>query len=176
MTTHLKKNLLATVAIVTVLAFSAPAMAGNHGKGCNKQNKGVGLQNRPMNYSMLWEDPAAIKALGLSDEQVKKIKDLDFAFREKQLPLKADLDKYRLELKKGFATQPVDEASVLKTAKRIAGIKGEMFVQGTEHRLAVEKLLTPDQIQKIKQYKQQRSGKRGGPKGQGNYRRGGPVE
>jgi len=176
MTQHLKQKLMTVTTMMVILTFSIPAVAGQNRKGPKDCNNDFGQKRHHMGYSMLWNNPDVIKELGLSDDQVKKIKDIDFSFREKRLKEKAGLDQYRLELQKGFSAEPVEKSSVLKTAQKMAEIKGEMFVQQIECRLDVEKLLTPDQAKKMNTYKRQHFGKYGDWKHRNEYGRGRNAE
>jgi len=49
-----------------------------------------------------------VQELKLTDEQVKGLREADFAHREKRLQLKSKLDALHLELKKLFVAESVD--------------------------------------------------------------------
>ena len=93
-----------------------------------------------------------IQELGLTDEQVKGFREADFAHREKRLQLKSKLDGLRLEMEKLLFADPLNEAEVLQLAQKISDQKGKLFVQKIESRLAVGKLLTADQLNKLKKF------------------------
>jgi hypothetical protein len=63
--------------------------------------------------------------------------------------LKFQLDGLHLQLEKLFSADPVDEPDVLKLAQKISDLKGKLFVQKIESRLAVGKLLNADQLKKL---------------------------
>jgi Spy/CpxP family protein refolding chaperone len=90
-----------------------------------------------------------VQELGLTDEQVKGLREADFAHREKRLQLKSKLDGLHLEMEKLFSADAVDEAKVLQVAQKISDLKGKLFVRKIESRLAVGKLLTADQLKKL---------------------------
>ncbi len=92
-----------------------------------------------------------IQKLELTTEQVKQLRDADFIFREKHLELKAQLEDYRLKMDKAFSDDIVD-SGILALAEKISDVKGKMFVQKIEARLAVGKLLNTDQIKKLRLY------------------------
>ena len=69
------------------------------------------------------------------------------------MQLKSKLDALHLELKKLFAAESVDEAKVLQVAQKMSNLKGKLFVQRIESRLAVVKLLTADQVGKLKRFR-----------------------
>lgn len=91
--------------------------------------------------------------------------------REKCLELKSKLHALRLELKKLFAAESVDEAKVLEVAQKISDLKGKLFVQRIESRLAVAKLLTADQVSKLKMFRLHHPAHRGKIDKTGKHRR-----
>lgn len=176
MTSTLKQKLLAVTTMIVILTFSMPAVAGYGGKGHNQCNKDFGQKRHHMRYSLLWNDPDVAREMGLSDEQVKGIKDTDFSFREKHLEQKAELERYRLELEKAFSSEPVEKSAVMKSAQKITDSRGKMFIQEIEFRFDVEKLLTPDQVKKLNMVKKQRLGKAGKKNLRKGYGREGSFE
>ena len=97
-----------------------------------------------------------IQALELTPEQVKQLRDADFTFREKLLLLRSQLDGFHLEMDKAFSGDAVEDTAVRSLAEKISDVKGEMFIQKIEARLAVGKLLNAEQIQKLKLYEMHR--------------------
>ena len=102
-----------------------------------------------------------VQKLGLTDEQVKGLREADFAHREKRLQLKSKLDGLHLEMEKLFSADSVDEAKVLQVAQKISDLKGKLFVRKIESRLAVGKLLTADQLKKIEVFDFHQHAKKG---------------
>ncbi len=102
-----------------------------------------------------------VQELGLTDEQVKGLREADFAHREKRLQLKSQLDGLHLQMEKLFSADPVDELDVLKLAQKISDLKGKLFVRKIESRLAVGKLLTADQLKKLKSFEYHHHAKHG---------------
>lgn len=92
-----------------------------------------------------------VQKLELTEEQVKKLKDADFASREKRLELKARLDRLHLEMDRAFSADSVDQEAVLQLAEKIADVRGNFFIQDIESRLVMGKILNADQTSKLKQ-------------------------
>ena len=119
----------------------------------------------------IWQNPQAVQDLGLSSEQVKKLKDAEFASREKQLPLFNELESLRLKMDQAFAAEPVDEKAVLDLTGKISAVKSKLAVQHAEDQLALGKIITPEQMSKMKMLRGM-NGKGGGKpcqmNGQGN--------
>jgi len=109
----------------------------------------------------IWQNPKMVQELGLTDKQIQELKKADFAHREKCLELKSKLDVLQLKLEKLFAAEFVDEAKVLEIAQKISDLKGKLFVQRIESRLAVAKLLTADQVGKLKMFRSHHPAHRG---------------
>ena len=105
-----------------------------------------------------------VEKLALTDEQVDQLRDLDFNHREKQQASKAELDSLRLQMDKAFSGDNLDKAAVRQTAEKMADVKGGMFVEKTEARLAFQDILTAEQIDQLKQYRMEK--KRQGQRGQ----------
>jgi len=65
----------------------------------------------------------------------------------------------------------VDEPDVLKLAQKISDLKGKLFVQKIESRLAVGKLLTADQLKKLEVFDLHHHAKHGKMHGKGKHRK-----
>ncbi len=130
-----------------------PAISGAFAPGEGRQHIGFHGEGYHRPALGIWRDSQMIKKLGLTEEQVKQIRDEDFTFREKCLPLKAQLDGLRLQMDKAFSQDVVDDTIVLKTAKMISDVEGKLFVLKIETVLTLGKILNADQIKKMKLYR-----------------------
>lgn len=144
--------LMAVLLSAALVPSAADACRG--GKGGRGGGGGYGMDcgmkgGRGASQFGIWQNSQAVKDLGLSAEQVKQLKEAEFVSREKALPLKAELDGLRLKMDQAFAAEPVDEKAVLALTEQIASVKGKMAVQRTETKLAVKKILTPEQLDKM---------------------------
>ncbi len=138
----------ATTLFFSLWLISAPAGALASGEGA--PNRSPGMKRGPMFLSQLWQNPQTVKELGLTDEQIKKLSDADFFFKEKLLNLKNEGDYSRLQMEKAFSAEKVNEEAVREAARKIAESMGELFIQHIELHLAIERLLTPEQREKLK--------------------------
>lgn len=171
MTTAISKKigpvLMAVLLSAALIPSAADACRGGGGQGgCNggySMNSGMKGMRRGASHFGIWQNAQVVKNLGLSAEQVTQLKEADFAAREKALPLKAELDSLRLKMDQAFAAEPVDEKTVLDLTEKISAVKGKMAVQRTEAKLAMKKILTPDQLDQM----QSMRGMRGAGMGQG---------
>jgi len=141
------------VLVLLVTVCFVPAMAGAFAQGSGERGKGFdgkGQQRSPLG---IWRNTQMVEKLQLTDQQVDQLRDLDFAHREKQQALKAKFESLRLQMDKAFTDDNMDKASVRQTAEKMADLKGSMFVDKIDSRLALEEILTTDQIDKLKQYR-----------------------
>jgi Spy/CpxP family protein refolding chaperone len=153
---------LITLSFIPVTA-NACRRGGGQGQGSGCAMKG-GQNGRHFGGSLgVWKNAQAVQDLGLSAEQVGKLKEADFAAREQQQALRAEMDSLQLKMEHAFAADTVDEEAVRTLSKEAATVKGKMIEQRTETRLTLRSLLTPEQHDKLRTLRQNR---RGG--GQGN--------
>jgi Spy/CpxP family protein refolding chaperone len=137
------------VMVFLITVCLVPAIAGAFAPGDGRHDKGFGRKCLHRSVLDIWRNPQIIKDLKLTDTQVEKIRDMDFSFHEKSLALKAQLDRLRLQMDKAFFEESVNDAAVLKTAQKISDVKGKLFVQRVEARLALVKILDADQVKKL---------------------------
>ena len=150
MNSKLGKKFGTGVVVLLITVCFIPAFAGAITPGDGKHDRGLDRKGRHRNVLGMWRNPLMVQELGLTAEQVKKVRDADFAFREKGLPLKAQLDSLRLQMEKAITEDVVDDKTVLSLAEKISGVKGKLFIQKIEARLAGKKILTADQINKLR--------------------------
>jgi Spy/CpxP family protein refolding chaperone len=157
------------VMVLLITVCFVPAMAGAFAQGGGERGKGFDGKGQHRSPLGIWRNPQMVEKLALTDEQVDQLRDLDFTHREKQQALKAELDSLRLQMDKAFTDDNVDKAAVRQTAEKIADVKGSMFVKKIDSRLALEEILTDDQVDKLKQYTMNKKGK-GQQRGQGQMK------
>ncbi|MDY6838906.1 MAG: hypothetical protein SWH78_13150 [Thermodesulfobacteriota bacterium] len=162
---HFKK-LGTTVMVLLITVCFIPSIAGASEPGDGRQGKGFDRKDHHRSALGIWRDPQMVQKLELAQSQVKQIRDADFAFSEKRLALKAQLDSFRLQMDKAFSDDVVDETTVLKLGQKISDVKGKLFIQKIEGRLALRKILNAEQIKKLSVQKmcQEKNGPRQGQK------------
>jgi len=160
-----KKIGTGVMALLITVCF-IPAMAGAFAPGDGRPDSGFHRKGPHRPALGIWRDSQMVQKLGLTQEQVKQIRDADLSFLEKRLALKAQLDSLRLQMDKAFSEDVVDDTVVLSSAEKISGVGGKMFVQEIQARLALGKILNADQIKKLKLYdmNETRKGPRPGKK------------
>ncbi len=171
MNSNLRQKFLTGAMVLLVTVFVIPGFAGAFTQDQCRPEKGFGIKKHHMSPLGIWQNPEMVQELGLTDKQVEGLKKADFAHREKCLELNSKLDVLHLELEKLFAAESVDEAKVLDVAQKISDLKGKLFVQKIKSRLAVAKLLTTDQVGKLKMFRLHHTKHRGKIDKTGKHRR-----
>ena len=149
MNSRRKKLGTGLIVLLTAVCF-IPAVAGAFTPGDGRQGKEFDSRGHHRPTLGIWRNPQMIQKLEITEEQVKELRDADFTFREKRLALRAQLDGLRLHMEKAFSEDAVDPAMVRATAEKIADLKGKRYEQRIESRLALQKILTADQIKELR--------------------------
>jgi Spy/CpxP family protein refolding chaperone len=152
MSSKLRKKIGTGAMVLLITACLIPATAGAFASGNGGKAKGFDGRGQQRFALGIWRSPQMVQHLNLTDPQIEQIRDVDFTFREKGLVLKAQLDSLRLQMDRAFSENSNDDSAILKMAQQISDLRGKLFVQGVESRLAVGKLLNADQIKKLKLY------------------------
>ncbi len=99
-------------------------------------------------------DPEAIRAeIGLTEEQASQIRRIHDEARKASIRQSAELRVARLELGELMAAETVDEARIAAKVKAIAELQAAALRQRTDSQLAVRRLVTAEQFQKMQQMK-----------------------
>ncbi len=150
MNSKLRQKFFTGAICLVVAVFFIPAFAGAFTPGQCRSDKGFGMKCHYVSPLGIWRNPKMVQNPGLTDEQIKGLREADFAHREKRLQLKSKLDGLHLEREKLFSADPVNESDILQVARKISDLKSKRFVQKIESRLTIGKLLTADQLKKLK--------------------------
>jgi Spy/CpxP family protein refolding chaperone len=137
----------ACLALAFFLVIPAQAFPPDEGGGPGRGMCGQGAC--PQAFG-IWRNPEMVRELKITDEQVGVLKEADFKFRDNQVELISQIDKLYLEMDKAFSRDAPDNDAIIQLAKKIADAKGLMFVHQIESRLEMGKILTADQMKKLK--------------------------
>ncbi len=88
------------------------------------------------------------KALELTDDQVTKIKDLNFVHRNKMIDIQAALEKAQLKMQHEMRADSPNKAAVLAAAKEVNAVKGQIAEERINHQFDLRGVLTADQLKK----------------------------
>lgn len=133
----------------------------------------LGLALAPAS-AQLWGNPKVVEKLGLSDEQVQRLQETAIEHQKQAIQRNSQVKVLELELRQLWKADTPDEAKILAKVKELAKVRQEQMVARTEHRLAMHKVLTPEQRQQVRKgiargIAQRRFGQAGvrGPRQQG---------
>ncbi|MBN1495967.1 MAG: Spy/CpxP family protein refolding chaperone [Spirochaetes bacterium] len=142
-------RLLAVAAAVMLLAQPALyAQRGGEMRG-DRECPMVKTHHGPVFGDPTWMQ----KELGLSDAQVAKIADINKEHQKKMLAYREKLAPMKIQLKRLLLEDKVDMAKVRSLIKDMADIRADLQVLRIQHRLDIEKTLTPEQKAKMKAHR-----------------------
>lgn len=108
-------------------------------------------------------NPVVLKQqLGLSDEQSAKLQNLWQEEHKQAIRRRADMQIARMELDEALSAATIDEKAVDAKVQALTQLQAAALKARVDQRIAVAKLLTPEQRAKMKQLRWERRGKDGG--------------
>ncbi|MEE8552412.1 MAG: periplasmic heavy metal sensor [Desulfobacterales bacterium] len=93
-----------------------------------------------------WQDKALREKLQLKEQQLQKMNRLFNAYKEKRIERSAEAQKLQLKLNNLLTQEKLDEKAVDQTQKTLIQARMQMFQEMLGMKLAVRKVLMPDQI------------------------------
>jgi Spy/CpxP family protein refolding chaperone len=135
-------------------------------------------------FGRWWENPKIAQAIGLTDDEKKKMDDIYQQHKLKLIDLHANLEKAEVQMGPMIEADQPDETQVLAQIDKVAQARAELEKGDARMLFDIRKTLTPDQWKKLKTLHQQhradmmsrdRDGRdgQGGP-GQWHHHRQGP--
>lgn len=104
--------------------------------------------------------------LGLTDEQINSIRDIQYNSRKTEIELRADLKISRLELRHQMAQDKPDQKEISNLIDKIGETQKKLLKQEVDRKLAMKGILSPEQLEKFIR-KRGSGGRRGWKKDQG---------
>jgi Spy/CpxP family protein refolding chaperone len=89
------------------------------------------------------------KHLGLSDQQLAKMKELKNSFHADTRDLRYNLEIKRVEMRKLFTDPKTDDATLLAKQKEISELRQQLSEKKAQMKIEWRKILTPGQIAKL---------------------------
>ncbi|MBN2080407.1 MAG: Spy/CpxP family protein refolding chaperone [Spirochaetes bacterium] len=156
------------VAVAAIMLAAQPALFAQRG-GPSRDGDKRGQHEMRGPGGPLFGDPVRMqKELGLTDEQVKQIAEINREYQKKMLDEKETLAPKHVRLRKLLIEDKVDLGKVRALLKEIGEHRVELHMLRIQHRLAIESKLTDEQKAKVRQHhrkmmKNGRRGHKGGP-------------
>ncbi len=132
-----------------------------------------GHGQREFALSRILSNPEIQKKVGVTQEQVAKIRQEETAFRKTEIQQRADLEVKQIDLRDLLATDKPDRAAIDRQLQAISASRLAMDKSRIDFRLNRKDALTPEQREKLRQAIEDRmqarrtAGRRGGPGGRG---------
>jgi Spy/CpxP family protein refolding chaperone len=133
-----------------------------------------GRGRREFAMSRILSNPEIQQKVGVTPEQVAKIRGQETAFRKTSIQQRADLEVKRLDLQELLAAEKPDRAAIDRQLQAISASRLAMDKSRIDFRLNMKDALTPEQREKLKQAMKDRWEGRRGPdrRGPGRGQRG----
>ena len=112
--------------------------------------------------------------LGLTEAQVDQLQALKLEERKAGIRRKADRDLLRIELMELLKADAVDEKAVRAKAKQMADLEAQAVLARAEQGLALRKVVSADQAEKLMRLRHHQRGARAGDRQRGPHGRRGP--
>lgn len=93
--------------------------------------------------------PETAAKVGLSKEQVEKLKSVQFEFQKKEVALKADAETAKLDMQQAMSQEKVDKAAALKAFDKVAEKETALRRAGMEHMLDMKEIAGPEVVKKV---------------------------
>ena len=112
--------------------------------------------------SRLLSDPEIQQKVGVTVEQVAKIRQQESTFRKTEIRQRADLEVKRIDLRDMLSADKPDRAAIDRQLQEISTSQLAMAKTRVDFRLNMKDALTPEQREKLKQAVRERWQSRGG--------------
>jgi Spy/CpxP family protein refolding chaperone len=87
--------------------------------------------------------------MGLTDDQVKQMQEIQYNFAKTGIGLRADLKEARLELHHQMAQESTNKNEIAKLVDRVAEARKKVLKHQVDKKLAMKEILTPEQFEKF---------------------------
>jgi len=163
--------------VVAGAMLSLPILASAQGFEGWRGERGRDGMGGPRLMAML-ENERVKLALGLTDEQSAKLRQIMVEGRKSAIKTRADVQVRNIELRELLRGDQPNRDAVLRKVQEISELRGQIMQQRVESLLAAKSVLTAEQQQKIRTFMAERRGRRGawrrdrGPGGPGGPQEG----
>lgn len=104
----------------------------------------------------IWDNPQVVKKLGLTEDQQQKLESLQVEHRKFEVKNRAEVDMLEIDLRQLWKADALDESKILAKVKAISDLRQKRAVEDASHRIAVHRILTPEQRKQVKEFVQKR--------------------
>ena len=149
----MKKALIFLTALIALSLNASQVSAEKGDPDDGPPMRGPGHMGRGHHEGMFFGDPEVMKEkLSLTDEQVAKIGDINLNYKKKLLAIKEKVAPKRIKLAAMLLEDSVDLEKVRPMLKEISDLQVEIRMLRITQRLDIEKILTPAQRTKLRNF------------------------
>jgi Spy/CpxP family protein refolding chaperone len=148
------------ILVVAGAMLSLPMLASAQGFEGWRGERGRDRMGGPRLMAML-ENDRVKSALGLTDEQTSKLRQIMVEGRKSAIKTRADLQVRNIELRELLRADQPNRDAVLHKVQEISDLRGQMMRERVDSLLAAKAVLTPEQQQKIRTFMSERRGRGG---------------
>lgn len=160
----MKRTLLSLLVLVAfALPVSAQMMGGPMQGRCELCGLGMGMGMGGMD-GMMENCLRYADKIGLSDDQVKKIKAIHRNMKKKQAQFKADMEIAQVDMREIMDVKDFDLEKATAVAKKMGDMRAAHHLEMLKAKKEVRAILTEDQFKKLRKLMQEQKGKMGGKK------------
>lgn len=140
-------GMVATLVFVTVQAFAQP-----RDRSADEPRREAG----EMLLQRLTEDPELAGKLGLSEEQLSRLRDTAYALRKEHVALRAKLELAAIEQARLMTRDDVDQDALMKAVEDTGAIRTQMAKLRVRQLLAIRETLTEEQRAAVRKHMRRR--------------------
>ena len=100
-------------------------------------------------FAQLFRSHELREKLGLTNDQVTKLRDLRFDSAKGVVGARANLQTKRLELQQLMSAEKPDRGAIDRKIDEISEARSALMKNRVDHQLAVREILTPEQLEKL---------------------------
>lgn len=92
-----------------------------------------------------------LRDLGVTDDQIQRLKDILFAGRKQMIALWAEREQAQLEIQQLFSRDKIDREALNQAAERLGDVVKQIHQQRVQQRADVQEVLGPQVLHKIRE-------------------------
>jgi Spy/CpxP family protein refolding chaperone len=171
------KKLMLVLAVTGAVGCAGLAWAGpqddDPGRG---PGEGRGPEGHPgMAFGRVMHDPEFAKSLGVTDEQIAKLRESSYEMRKQKIKLEAERELAKLEIQQLMEQDKPDREALNKAVEESGRVETELQKLHIQQRLTMDEVLGEETLAKIRDSMrdqvQERSRDRAGRRGERGERR-----
>jgi Spy/CpxP family protein refolding chaperone len=114
-------------------------------------NSSAQVGNQARRGARFWERPEIRQDLGLTDDQIERLKARYYESAKAMTALRSQIQAYELDLERLLDSAEPDEEAVRAKSREIGGLRAELYQNRVTDRLELKKILSPEQEQKLRE-------------------------